>query len=60
MLEGKPVVIFNGQMVRDFTYIDDIIESLMRLLEKPATTSPADPQAPTLPPAGRPPGVQHW
>ena len=38
MLEGKPIQVFNnGQMVRDFTYIDDIIESLMRLLEKPAT-----------------------
>ena len=48
MLEGKPIQVFNnGQMVRDFTYIDDIIESLMRLLEKPATADPAfDPQAP--------------
>ena len=48
MLEGKPIQVFNnGQMVRDFTYIDDIIESLIRLLEKPATASPAfDPQAP--------------
>ena len=48
MLEGKPIQVFNnGQMVRDFTYIDDIIESLIQLLEKPATASPAfDPQAP--------------
>jgi len=48
MLEGKPIQVFNnGEMVRDFTYIDDIIESLMRLLEKPATPDPAfDPQAP--------------
>ena len=48
MLEGKPIQVFNnGQMVRDFTYIDDIIESLMRLLEKPATADPAfDPQLP--------------
>ena len=38
MLEGKPIQVFNnGEMVRDFTYIDDIVESLMRLLEKPAT-----------------------
>ncbi|KZR90600.1 NAD-dependent epimerase [Synechococcus sp. MIT S9508] len=37
MLEGKPIQIFNkGEMVRDFTYIDDIVESLMRLLDKPA------------------------
>ena len=48
MLEGKPIQVFNnGQMVRDFTYVDDIIESLMRLLEKPATADPGfDPQAP--------------
>ena len=48
MLEGKPIQVFNnGQMVRDFTYIDDIIESLMRLLEKPAKADPGfDPQAP--------------
>ena len=38
MLEGRPIQLFNqGQMVRDFTYIDDIIESLIRLLDKPAT-----------------------
>ena len=38
MLDGKPIQVFNkGQMVRDFTYIDDIIESLVRLLDKPAT-----------------------
>ena len=36
ILEGKPINVFNnGEMVRDFTYVDDIIESLMRLLEKP-------------------------
>jgi UDP-glucuronate 4-epimerase len=37
MLEGRPIQVFNnGQMVRDFTYIDDIIESLMQVLDKPA------------------------
>ena len=48
MLEGKPIQVFNnGQMVRDFTYIDDIIESLMRLLKKPASADPGfDSQAP--------------
>ena len=48
MLEGKPIKVFNnGDMVRDFTYIDDIIESLMRLLEKPASADLTfDPQAP--------------
>jgi UDP-glucuronate 4-epimerase len=38
MLEGRPIQVFNeGRMVRDFTYIDDIIESLIRVLDKPAT-----------------------
>ena len=37
MLEAKPIQIFNnGKMIRDFTYIDDITESLVRLIEKPA------------------------
>ncbi len=36
MLEGQPIKVFNnGEMMRDFTYIDDIIESLVRLLDKP-------------------------
>ena len=48
ILEGKPIQVFNnGHMVRDFTYVDDIIESLIRLLEKPALSDPAfNPQAP--------------
>ena len=42
MLAGEPIKVFNnGQMVRDFTYIDDIIESLVRLLYKPSTTDMA-------------------
>ena len=37
ILAGEPIQVFNnGQMVRDFTFIDDIIESLMRLIDKPA------------------------
>ena len=48
MLAGEPIQVFNnGQMVRDFTYIDDIIESLVRLLDKPAGPDPAfNPEAP--------------
>lgn len=38
MLEGKPIKVFNeGRMQRDFTYIDDIVEGITRLLAKPAT-----------------------
>lgn len=37
MIAGEPIKVFNnGRMVRDFTYIDDITESLVRLLDKPA------------------------
>ena len=42
MLSGKPIQIFNhGKMMRDFTYIDDIIESIMRLMEKPPAPNSA-------------------
>lgn len=41
MLAGEPIEVFNeGRMVRDFTYIDDIVESLLRVLDKPATPDP--------------------
>jgi UDP-glucuronate 4-epimerase len=48
ILAGEPIDVFNeGRMVRDFTYIDDIIESLVRVLDHPATPDPAfDPAAP--------------
>ena len=35
IIEGKPIDVFNnGQMKRDFTYVDDIVESISRLLTK--------------------------
>ncbi len=35
ILEDKPINVFNnGDMTRDFTYIDDITESLLRLIDK--------------------------
>ena len=48
MLVGDPIQVFNnGQMVRDFTYVDDIIESLIRVLDKPAAANQAfDPAQP--------------
>jgi UDP-glucuronate 4-epimerase len=48
MLLGKPINVFNnGDMVRDFTYIDDIVEGVIRTLDKPATASLTfDPTAP--------------
>ncbi|MER8710477.1 NAD-dependent epimerase/dehydratase family protein [Mesorhizobium sp. M1088] len=36
MLEGKPIQVFNnGEMWRDFTYIDDIVETVVAVLDKP-------------------------
>ena len=38
IIEGKPIQVFNnGEMLRDFTYIDDIVEGVVRVLDKPAT-----------------------
>ena len=35
MIKGNPIKVFNnGQMERDFTYIDDITEGVVRILEK--------------------------
>jgi UDP-glucuronate 4-epimerase len=37
IIEGKPIDVFNyGNHRRDFTYIDDIIEGVMRVVDKPA------------------------
>ncbi|KWX75291.1 NAD-dependent epimerase [Paenibacillus riograndensis] len=40
IIEGKPIKIFNnGDMYRDFTYIDDIIDGILRLVDNsPALT----------------------
>ena len=37
MLKGESINVYNhGNMIRDFTYIDDIVESISRLIKKPA------------------------
>jgi UDP-glucuronate 4-epimerase len=41
ILAGEPIKVFNqGQMQRDFTYIDDIAEGVIRCLDKPASADP--------------------
>ena len=36
ILEGKPVEVFNyGKMERDFTYVDDIVEGIVRVMDRP-------------------------
>jgi len=38
---GKPIMLFNnGNMRRDFTYVDDVVESIVRLIGKPAAPDP--------------------
>ena len=38
ILKDQPIDIFNhGKMIRDFTYVDDIVESLVRIIDKVAT-----------------------
>ncbi len=50
IMENKPFEVFNnGDMSRDFTYIDDIVEGITRLMKKPPVKNPnynhSDPNA---------------
>ena len=37
IIQGKPIDVFNnGEMMRDFTYISDVVESIYKLIQKPA------------------------
>jgi UDP-glucuronate 4-epimerase len=41
ILAGEPIPVFNyGKHRRDFTYIDDIVEGVIRVLDKPAQPNP--------------------
>jgi UDP-glucuronate 4-epimerase len=41
ILEGRPIDVYNhGKMRRDFTYIDDIIEGVVRVLDRPPSGDP--------------------
>ncbi len=41
MLEGRPIVLNGeGRMQRDFTYVDDVVEALVRVLDKPPVGAP--------------------
>ena len=48
ILEGRPIDVYGqGQMQRDFTYVDDIVDGLLEAIERPPTRDPAwNPQAP--------------
>jgi UDP-glucuronate 4-epimerase len=41
ILAGTPIEIYgDGRMRRDFTYIDDVVEGILRLLDRPAAPNP--------------------
>ena len=41
IINGRPIDVFNhGQMQRDFTYIDDIVEGVIRVAARPAQPNP--------------------
>lgn len=48
ILEGRPIDVFNhGHMQRDFTYVDDIVEGVIRVMDRSAEPNPAfDPLQP--------------
>jgi UDP-glucuronate 4-epimerase len=49
ILEGRPIEVYDfGHPIRDYTYIDDIVECVLRVLAKPAAPDPKfDPSAPS-------------
>ena len=43
IFENRPIDVFNqGDMIRDFTYIDDIVEAVIRISKKRPTPAPAE------------------
>jgi UDP-glucuronate 4-epimerase len=41
ILDGRPIPVFNGgEMMRDFTYVDDIVEGVVRTADSPAAADP--------------------
>ena len=48
MLAGEPIDVYNhGRMQRDFTYVDDVVEAVVRLIDRPAQGDPSwDPLTP--------------
>jgi UDP-glucuronate 4-epimerase len=43
IMAGEPIKLFNnGNMQRDFTYIDDVVEAIMRLVDRPPAPSAKD------------------
>jgi UDP-glucuronate 4-epimerase len=42
ILKGQPIEIFgDGRMRRDYTYVDDVVEGIMRIVKRPPTPDPS-------------------
>jgi UDP-glucuronate 4-epimerase len=42
ILSGEPIEVYNnGDMTRDFTYINDVVEGIVRIMDKPPTPDPS-------------------
>jgi UDP-glucuronate 4-epimerase len=54
--EGRPIDVYHGgRASRDFTYIDDIVEGVLRIAEQPPTESPGPSDRPMTTPTEPPP-----
>lgn len=48
IIDGKPIQVFNnGNMIRDFTFVDDIVEGVIRVIDNPPAKSATDNRQPT-------------
>ena len=56
ILAGEPIPVFNeGKMVRDFTYVDDIVEGVVRVVDRPPAKDPSwDARSPAAPTSSAP------
>ena len=55
ILAGEPIAVYNhGQMSRDFTYIDDIVDNLLAVLDAPPADTAQQPTAASAAPAPTP------
>ena len=44
IFDGRPIDVFNrGNMARDFTYVDDVVEGVVRVLERPPSRDDSTP-----------------
>ena len=54
LLKGETIQIFNyGNCRRDFTYVDDIVEGIVRVMQGPPASSKSSPKGEDFPPSGK-------